>query len=532
MMFEKRIWNIATVISVLLILVSARIVYWQLVRGLELQPVALDPAEAAQDYARLRDKSSPKQDDLLDLISDPDKLEGLPQPVIQRTTRLLASITRGSIYDRHDQILASDATNEVGNRSRVYSEPSLAHVLGYVSGIRTGVTGLERAYNDTLLGLDRPSTRFGQIVHQPITGSDLVLTIDSRIQRLADQELENRSGAIVVLDAHSGAVLAMASAPRYDPNRVLEPDYVTNLLESCGDAPGCQGVFLNRATQARYIPGSTWKTVTLIAALDTGQVSRETVFDFGQPVSGPNGPYYVYRVDGGVIPDPNHRESRLSLELSYAKSANAAFARMGDEMPPDTFISYASRLGFSPPRPFPIEIEFSSSQLAQDVNDIRENNLLRAATAIGQGELLVTPLNMGIVVLAVLNEGDIPVPFLVESVRDPSGRIVNTQPNRQVIRNIMRPNTAQTVREMMITNIQQGSGGRANVAGLTVGGKTGTAQVGGDLPPHAWFTGFAENDERGVVIVVLIENGGQGSQTAAPIFARIADAALNQFGDG
>src|SRR5207248_697062 len=127
-------------------------------------------------------------------------------------------------------------------------------------------------------------------------------------------------------DASTGAVLAMASQPRFDPNRVLDPAYTTGLLNGCGGAPGCQSVFVNRATQGLYTPGSTFKTVTLIAALDTGQVTPATVFDFGQRLSGPNGGYYVYNVGGGVVPDPNHVEPQLSLEMSYAKSANAAFA--------------------------------------------------------------------------------------------------------------------------------------------------------------------------------------------------------------
>ena len=530
MRLEKRIWNLATVLSLLLVLLSARIVYWQLVRGSQLQPVALDPASAAREYARLQAKSWNKPEDPMDLLDNPASFEGLPQPVIQRTAELLASITRGSIYDRNGRPLAYDQVSDGGQRSRFYSEPSLAHVIGYVSGIRTGISGLERSYNATLLGLDRPGIQLGRLVHQPIVGSDLILTIDSRVQQVAEQALEAKMGAIVVLDARTGAVLAMASSPRYDPNRVLEANYVGGLLNNCSNQPGCEAPFLNRATQALYIPGSTWKTVTLIAALDTGQVSPETVFDFGKPVSGPNGPYYVYRVDGGVIPDPNHRESRLNLEQSYAKSANAAFARMGDEMPPQVMIDYASRLGFSSTQHFPFEIELSRAQLARDTESIRTNNLLRAVTAIGQGELLASPLNMAMVVLSAQNNGDMPVPYFVQAIQDPSGQLVDLGRNREVVRRVMRPETAQLVREIMIAVIQQGTGGRAGVEGLVVGGKTGTAQVDGNSPPHAWFTGFAQNEERGVVIAVLIENGGSGSQAAAPIFARLADVAIHQLG--
>lgn len=518
MNLERRIWVLGHIFAGLLLVISLRLVYWPLVRGNELQPVAIGAVGGG-----------------LNQISGgnpPAKLQELPAPVIQRTADVLAGITRGAIYDRNGRAVAYDYLNEAGNRSRFYTEPSLAHVVGYVTGLRMGATGLEARYDNSLLGLDRLDVQIGNIIHQPIVGSDLILTIDSHLQRVAEETLGDRRGAVVVLDGENGAVLAMASTPHYEPNRMLDGSYVAGLLERCTPGSDCSGIFLNRATQALYTPGSTWKTVALIAALDTGQVDRSTVFDFGRPVQGPNGPYFVYEVDGGIIPDPNHREARLDLAMSYAKSANAAFARIGDEMPPDTMIDYAARLGFSMPagHQFPIEVEFVPSQLASDVDSLRENNLLRAATAIGQGELLATPLNMAMVVLAVLNDGDMPLPYLVQNARNPEGQLIDVRHNRSVERNIMKPQTAEAVREMMVTTVRSGSGGQAQVQGMTVGGKTGTAQVGGNQAPHAWFIGFAEQDGQSVAIAVMVENAGSGAQLAAPIFAQVATTALRQLG--
>ena len=526
MNLERRLWRIGNLVVLLLVLLSTRVVYWQMLRGPELQPSVLQGQSDLKSISR-------SYEDVRRALNDPNSatnLQDLPQPVVQRTQDLLATITRGDIYDRNGRLLASDRPGEGGEPYRFYSEPSLAPVIGYVNGLRLGVAGLEQTYNQTLLGLDRPDAQLGKLVHQPLVGSDLVLTIDSRIQRAAESALQDKAGTVIVMDGQSGAVLAMASAPRFDPNRILESDYISNLLQSCDGSPLCRAPFLNRATQALYPPGSTWKTVSLIAALDTGQVSSDTVFDFGQPVNGPNGSYYVYRVDGGTIPDPNHKESKLNLEMSYAKSANAAFARIGDEMPPDVMIDYAARLGFSAPQAFPLEIASSPSQLATDVKKLYSDNLLRAATAIGQGELLASPLNMGMVVLSVLNKGSLPIPYFVQSVRDPSGRELQRTPNDQVVQGIMQPETAQEVRQMMVSVVTKGSGTKAAVQGMTVGGKTGTAQVGGDALPHAWFAGFAEQGERSVVIVVLIENGGEGSQVAAPIFTQMAQVALTQAG--
>ncbi len=531
MIFERRAWFIVDAAILVLLLVSLRLVYWQMIRGSELLPAGLLTGVAEEKRSNNSIDGDQGMKALLEGQGSLDNPEDLPQPVVQRLTDLLATITRGSIYDRNGNILAEERVDSQGNQTRFYTQPGLAHTLGYVSGLGVGISGLEKSYNQVLLGLDQPEAGFDRMLHQPITGSNLVLTIDGRLQRAAEDALEGEAGSIIVMDAHSGAILAMASLPGYDPNRILEPGYLTSQVDACAGAPHCSGILLNRATQGLYTPGSTWKTVTLIAALDSGQVPQDMVFDFGDPVQSPNGPYYVYRVGGGIITDPNHRENRLSLELSYAKSANAAFARIGDEMPAQVLMDYAARFGFASPgaaaqpvAQFPLEMDYSPGQLVSDSKELVENDLLRAATAIGQGELLTTPLNMGMVVLAVLNDGKLPLPYLVDKVYTPSGDAAAFQPERATISGLMKPETAQIVRRMMTTVVTQGSGGKAAVKGLTVGGKTGTAQVGGDLAPHAWFTGFAQNADQAVVIVVLIENGGEGSQVAAPIFARMAQA--------
>jgi penicillin-binding protein A len=536
MTLERRSWVIARVTLILLLLVSVRLVYWQLVRGDDLRPVAIDLVQAAGEYEDRQADETQDTDSAVQFltgVSTVKELESLPQPVIQRTIDLLKTISRGAIYDRNGRVLAYDLPSADGTVSRFYTEPSLAHTIGYVSGMRTGVAGLERSYNPTLLGLDRASTQIEQMLNKPIVGSDLILTIDSFVQRAAEDALEGRSGAILVLDAKSGAILASASAPRFDPNRVLDPMYVDGLMNACSESADCQAPLLNRVSQALYPPGSTWKTVTLIAALDSGQVTPETVFEFGEPVQGPDGPYYVYQVDGYDIVDPNHAENRLNLEMSYAKSANAAFAQMGDEMLPDTLLNYASRFGFASPGEisFPLAVEYTPSQIAQDPRELYENDLLRAVTAIGQGEVLTSPMNMAMIVLSVLNDGEMPVPYLVESVREPGREVIRDLSNRNVIPGLMQLQTAQQVRQMMISVVEKGSGIHAAIPGFVVGGKTGTAQVGGDLPPHSWFAGFAESDTRSVVVVVLIENGGEGSQTAAPIFAEIAQAAISHMGE-
>jgi peptidoglycan glycosyltransferase len=517
MTLTARTWHLANVILLTtLVLLGGRLLYWQLVRGPELQPVVIDPAQAVAYYGG--QPAGP---------GAPIGLEALPQPVIQRTVARLASIRRGTIFDRNRRALAYDQVS--GNTdARVYAEPSLAQTVGYVSALRTGVAGIEQRFNTTLLGLDRFDSQISLMVHQPVVGSDIHLTLDSRIQGAAAQALAGKTGAIVVLDAHTGALLALANSPAFDPNRVLDPQYVSNLAKNCGAPSGCASVFLNRATQGLYTPGSTFKTVTLIAALDSGQVTPATIFDFGQPHAGPgNTLYYVYQTGGGTVLDYNHRESRLDLTQSYALSANAAFARIGAEMAPDTLIGYAARLGFgSEAGAPPIEIDASRPQLSNDVQALYRDSYLRAVTAIGQGELLASPLSMALVVEAVVNDGQVPRPHLLQAVRSPTGDVLSAESDGLWLRDVMRPETARSVRAMMLAVVNSGSGKLAAVPGLTIGGKTGTAQLGGNQSPHAWFTGFAEDAQHSLVIAVLVENGGEGATAAAPLFAQVAQAGL------
>lgn len=516
MNLERRIWVIGRVLAVLLILVSLRAAYWQLWRGYSLDPVALDPIKAEKVYAQLRGQPTTAPG-----APEASSLARLPQPVIQRTMQLLSTIQRGTIYDRNGRVLAQD-TGQQGEYTRVYTEPSLAQTVGYVSALRTGVTGLEATYNRQLLGLDRPDTEIARMLHRPIRGSDLVLTVDSDLQNTAVQAMGGRVGTAIVLDGKTGAVLAMVSNPGLDPNRINDPDYVATLEGSTA--------LVNRATQGLYTPGSTFKTVTLIAALDSGQVKPDTVFDFGQPRTSQDGRiYYVYTVGGFDIVDPNHKENRLTLTDSYAVSANAAFAKLADVMSPDTYIEYGEKLGFSTPdytQRFPLELQVSEPQLANDVNDLRTNNVLRASTGFGQGELLVTPISMAMLVELVVNNGSIPVPYFVESIRDTKGNVICSQPVNKTVQGVMRTETADQVRQMMIRVVDHFQIGQNLVPGAVTGGKTGTAQLGGSQNPNGWFIGFSEINGKMVVISILLENVPGGAGEAVPIYGIIAKAAL------
>jgi peptidoglycan glycosyltransferase len=521
MTLPRRIWNVSTIMLLLLFLLSARLVYWQVVRD-ELEAPIFRPIGSAEtsDIRLIKN---------LDFETLQNFSE-LPQPAQQRAAAMLANIERGAILDRNGRPLAFDAQSDDGQLFRFYTEPSMAPVLGYTSAFRLGLTGAEQAFNETLLGLDRFDADLSQLIHTPIQGNDIFLTLDSHVQRVAVDALGGRAGAVVVLDGVSGEVLAMASTPTFDPNRILEQEYAASL----GDCPQqpCASPLINRATQGLYTPGSIWKTVTLLTALDSGLVNRDTVFDFGEPRRGPGGIYYVYHVDGAEIIDPNHDERQLNLTLSYAFSANAAFARMGNELDPQTYINYATRLGFGEGAgPTPLEIETAETQLAADLQELINNNVLQAATGFGQGELLVTPLSMATMLTSVVNQGDLVQPHLLMRIQSPSGNVREEVTRELWQEGVISPDTAQTAVDIMVESGRRASGAANALPGMTVGGKTGTAQLGGDLPPHAWYTGFVHNGERTVVVSVVVEYGGEGAAVAVPIFARVAAAALNELGE-
>ena len=518
---EQRIWNLGTIAILLILLLSWRMVYWQ-VAGIP----GAEAVVSAQTTPTVTTAAAPTPTAPPNATFPVPSAVATPAPSPSPSPTLdLATITRGTIYDRNGQRLAFDQTNNAGNLVRFYAQPSLAHVIGYLSGVRRGVAGIEQALDDMLLGLT-PATG-----GPPGQGHDVYLTIDGRIQAAAMQALSNKIGAVIVMDAPTGAILALANSPTYNPNQILDPNYLQQ-LENCTGA-NCNYPLFNRATQGLYVPGSTWKTVTLIAALDTGQVTPDTVFDFGAPLRDGNGNlYYVYTVDGFAVVDPNHPEQQLNLVRSYAVSANAAFARIGDEMPPEVMLEYAYRLGFSRNGEAPpIEIGASAARLAVNPQTLLTDNPLRAVTAIGQGELLASPLSIALMTAAVVNNGDIPRPHLVLSVANSSGVELVGEPGGYWIEDVMKPETAEQVRQMMIEVVQNGSGYQARVSGAVVGGKTGTAQLSDNQLPHAWFTGFVQMNGRTLVITVLIEHGGEGSQAAAPLFAQIAWTAMQYLGN-
>jgi len=437
-----------------------------------------------------------------------------------RRYALERSITRGKILLSDGSVIAED-TLEKGRRVRRYLT-SAAYLAGYYSPGLYGAAGLEARYDADLSG--RTATTWQAwldgVLHRRRSGNDIVLTIDPRLQELGQSLLGDRSGGIVLLDADTGAVLALVTAPAFDPNLLSVPlgasadevrraaSYLDRLREDG------RGPLLLRPIQGLYVPGSTFKTITAAAALQSGVATPDTVYrDDGALV-----------IDSRVIIEQNRPDpTRVSYTLreAYGYSLNVVYAQVGLALGASRLEETARAAGFGERIPFDLPV--AVSRLTDSLDFLGAPAGL-AETAFGQGQLLVTPLQMALVVTGVVRDGTLPEPYLVQETRDAAGAVVWHREPR-VWRRAFDQETARALHELMTWSVEHGYAQAARIPGVTVGGKTGTAEVG-ERAPHAWFIGFAERGDRRVVVAVVVEHGGSGAQVALPIGRTLLAAAV------
>jgi len=412
-------------------------------------------------------------------------------------------INWGRILDRRLAVLA-DSTGTGSSQVRRYPEgPVFAHVLGYRSR-RYGLTGIERRYDLALLGLPvtDPWEALQEAMGRTPEGNDVVLTVDSAVQQAAVQALGGRRGAVVVLDPRTGAVLAMVSRPNYDPATV---DAEWASLSRDAQAP-----LFDRATQGQYPPGSSFKTVTLTAALGSGRVGLADAVNCPVAID----------VGGVAIHNFEHEQfGQISVLQAFVASCNTAFVQIGQRTGAAAVLAAARAFGLGQAVPFDLP---TSAGYLPPLRDLGRRGL--AQISFGQGSLLVTPLQMALVAAAVGNAGIMMRPFLVSQIRAPDGRILQTVAQRGS-RVVMSAPLAARVTRAMIEVVRSGTGTAAQVPGVTVAGKTGTAENPHGTT-HAWFIAFAPAQGPTVALAVIVENGGVGGQVAAPVARQVLAAAL------
>ncbi|MBI2264322.1 MAG: FtsW/RodA/SpoVE family cell cycle protein [Armatimonadetes bacterium] len=413
-------------------------------------------------------------------------------------------LLRGKILDRNGNILAeSIETVDAPDGIRKYpGGEAFGPLIGY-NHIRYGLAGVEASCNSFLLsayGHSWPEI-LKKTMRLPVQGRSVILTVDRGLQVKAYESLRGRRGAIVVMNPKTGEILAMASAPGFDPNRL---DQTWDSLVKAESSP-----LINRVVQGLYPPGSTFKVFTLASALDAHKIALEDRFTCQGSYS--LGSYVIH--DSGSIA---HGSQDLATCLS--NSCNIAFAQIGLRLEINTFYDYVRRFHLLEPLEDGISLLSAHFPRKRAMTD---GTL--AQSAFGQGEVTVSPLHMACITSAIANNGILMRPFVLK------GQVVNEkteiEPPPGEWGRPISSETADQVRQMMERVITSGTGWRAELPGVKVAGKTGTAE-NPHGPPHAWFVALAPSDSPRAVVVVLIEQGGYGGEVAAPIAREMLKEAL------
>jgi peptidoglycan glycosyltransferase len=448
---------------------------------------------------------------------------------IQRVAQF--SIKRGLIRAADGTILATNRKKRVAGQTlyfRRYPQHGLfAHIVGYSTQSRSR-SGLEASENDYLTGSNANlhtvlDTTLNRIRGATIKGNDLWLTMRPAAQRLAMEQLRGSCGSVVALDTRTGAVLVAASRPTFDPN-LVETNFaaINNIRASCSPpAP-----LLNRATDGLFTPGSTFKVVTASAALDTGRFTPDSRFDDpGYCIE------YGQKVRNAGNPEAPETFGSVNLITGLEHSINSVFCNIGKALGAGRILGYAKRYGFyeDPPLETP-ENERSPSGLYHGPRLFRPTKpdlqVDPGRLAFGQEALLATPIQMAMVAAGVANTGVVMKPYVVGRVTGPGGRVLSRTRPRKLARAISR-RTSQELTSMMVGAVQSGTGTAAQIPGIQVAGKTGTAETGVSGRYTSWFICFAPANRPRVAVAVVLENQtGFGGQVAAPIAKSVMQALL------
>lgn len=425
------------------------------------------------------------------------------------------------------------AVKTTPQRRYVYKEAT-APILGYLGEIDkeqlaalkeygyrqrdvVGKNGLEKSLDRILRGEDGGmqievnNKGYKEAVlssKEPKAGKDIRLTIDIDIQQYAYDSLGGRRGAIVILNPQDGRIISMVSSPSFDPHIFFSAETRRGIRALFVDE---SAPLLNRAIQSEFTPGSIFKIVTVTAGLETGKLSADTTFFCP-------GFYFLGRRRFGCWQKKGH--GRLDLKGAIQHSCNVYFFRAGQKIQQEALAYYARMFGLG--RPTGIDLPGEAKGFVPDKNwkkRISGENWYKGDTlnlSIGQGYVLMTPLQAAVMVSAIANGGKLIRPYMVESV---GGVKVGSARIRAM------PLSSETIQIIkkglnMAVESDAGTGIWARVDGLNISGKTGTAQIV-NRSPHAWFVGYAPAEEPKAAIAVFLENGGYGGETAAPIASEV-----------
>ena len=433
---------------------------------------------------------------------------------------------RGRILTSDDQVVArSVETGDELKFQRLYPQGALfSQVAGYQSFV-FGNTGVERTYNNELAGRDPllQIRNVGDLLAGKEPIGNVVLSMSASLQAAARDALGAQHGSVVVLNPKTGAILAMYSNPSYDPqpfashNSQAVQDY-EKLLRANPDKPD-----LPRAYRERYPPGSTFKVITSSVALGTGRFTPETNFPQLTELDLPQ--------TNNTLRNFGGERCGGTLALSFQESCNTTFGQIGLDLG-NEFVPGMQKFGIGSAPPLDVAPGAAGS-VGPPPGSFQNNQPLFAFAGIGQGDVAVTPLEMALSAAAVANNGQIMQPHVTERITDGDDNTVKTV-GAKPWQTAMTPQVASTVASLMVSVVERGTGTAARIPGVSVAGKTGTAQVQGAAAPHAWFVGFAPVEDPQVAVAVIVEHGGNagseatGGRVAAPIAAQMMRMVLGR----
>lgn len=400
------------------------------------------------------------------------------------------------ILDRNGEMLFHTEDNiSKYSKSKAIREATMHAIGDPVGNVATGAT---KAFNDKLVGwsLLNGVYRYG---FSPT--SELNLTIDANLCVTAYDALNGKKGAVGVYNYKTGEILCMVSSPTFDPDNIPDVEKYPQKYE---------GVYINRLLSASYTPGSIFKLVTAAAAIDNIPDIDSRVFN----CSG------VLAIDDDLVTCPNpHGE--INFKQALAKSCNVTFAEISLELGHDTLQKYSQKVGFNS------GIKVNGIRTTSGKIDLGQANRWDLAWAgIGQYKDTANPLNFMAYMGAVANEGKRVAPIIIKQ-----NKIMSSFTNLAGgSKRILSKDTANELKAMMRYNVTDGYGDK-NFKDLKLCAKTGTAQVGGSENPHSWFAGFMDREDCPLAFIVIVENGGSGIGTAAPIANKVLQAALASYRD-
>jgi len=432
---------------------------------------------------------------------------------------------RGKIVTADGQILArSVETGDELKFQRLYpSGPLFSQLVGYQSFV-FGNLGIERTYNNELAGRDPllQIRNVGDVLAGKEPIGNVVLSVSAGLQAAARDALGNQRGSVVVMNPKTGSILAMYSNPSYDPqpyagHNSKDVQAYNQLLRANPDKPD-----LPRAYRERYPPGSTFKVLTTSVALSLGLVTPETNFPTLSQLTLPQ--------TSSTLKNFGGESCGGTLARSFQQSCNTTFGQigldLGDQFPPglEQFGIYSAP---------PLDISPGAAEsTGPPPGSFQQNKPNFAFAGIGQGDVFVTPLEMALATSGVANNGQIMQPHVGERITDGDDNSVKSI-DPKAWRTAMSPQVAETVKTLMVSVVEGGTGQAARIPGVSVAGKTGTAQNETGAP-HAWFVGFAPADDPQVAVAVIVEHGGDvgseatGGKVAAPIAATMMRTVLGR----